>query len=109
MPGTYLPSGVSKDGKLDHVLDVPTQWQGQGIQTRIYAETDKIGWKYIEGSYGPKSTNFKEFAKHYDPNLKNDAEALFKMPAGKAARDRGLVPVVKHLGEDGIKVQWVRP
>ncbi len=102
-------SGVSKEGKLDHALQVPAAWQKQGIQTRIYAEADNIGWRYIEGSYGPTSTNFLEFAKHYDPTLGNKVEALFTTPAGKAARDRGLFPTILEMGEDGLKVRWEKP
>ena len=101
-------SGISKDGILDHALHVPKELRKQGISKRIYAEADRIGFKSVEASYGPKSDNFKESWKHYDPAKKNIDEALFKTPAGKAARERDLVPVIEHIGKDIIRVNWVK-
>jgi len=79
-----------------------------GISKRIYAEADAIGFSSVMATYGPKSDNFKTFWEHYNPALNNVEDALFRTPAGRLARARGLVPVVDHLGDDIIRVRWIR-
>lgn len=106
-------STISKEGVLSNAFDVPEELQGLGISGRAYAESACQGFKSLQTSFnaGPKSVNFNEFVKVYDPAKKNAVEALLQTPAGKvASRDYGLKPDPASIDitKTNVSANWIK-
>ena len=105
-------STISKQGVLSNAYDVPEALQGLGISQRAYAEAACQGFKSLETSFnaGPKSVNFNEFFKVYDPAKNNAIEALLQTPAGKVvSKNYGLKPDPSSIkiSKTNVSANWI--
>lgn len=85
--GVKTPIGFSEingKGQLTNYFEVPAELRGKGISKAIYENLETMGVKSIEGTYYPKSDNYKAFMKVYDPVANNKFQAIKATPAYRA-------------------------
>ncbi len=104
-PVTLGKSYMDERGILNFDIEVPSDFQKQGIAGEIFKRAIK---KYdpiaIEGTWLPSSTNYKEYKKLINQGISPD-KAVLMTPTGKLAAKNGFsgTPHVNRDNQSGVQ------